>query len=110
MGPRYRPTLAAHQIMSEIARPYINYAAGSQFLNGGQLPKLIYFSCGAGAPVNTRDSSRTPFSKKLSHLKVTITLHFAYYNFCRVHQSLKKTPCMAAGLTDHVWDVKELFS
>ena len=50
------------------------------------------------------------FSKKLSHLKAALTLHFAYYNFCRVHQSLKKTPCMAAGITDHVWSVDELFS
>jgi len=50
------------------------------------------------------------FSKKLSHLKAALTLHFAYYYFCRVHQSLKKTPCMAAGITDHVWSVDELFS
>jgi transposase-like protein/IS1 family transposase len=50
------------------------------------------------------------FSKKLSHLKAAITLHFAYYNYCRVHQSLKKTPCMAAGITDHVWNLAELLS
>jgi IS1 family transposase len=48
------------------------------------------------------------FSKKLSHLKAALTLHFAYYNFCRVHQSLKKTPCMAAGITDHTWTIGEL--
>lgn len=38
------------------------------------------------------------FSKKLSHLKAAITLHFAYYNFCRILQSLKRTPSMAPGL------------
>lgn len=38
------------------------------------------------------------FSKKLTHLKAALALHFAFYNFCRVHQSLKKTPCMAAGI------------
>jgi IS1 family transposase len=48
------------------------------------------------------------FSKSLKHLKAAITLHFAYYNFCRVHQTLKKTPCMAAGITDHIWGVHEL--
>lgn len=48
------------------------------------------------------------FSKKLAHLKAAITLHFAYYNFCRVHQSLKQTPAMAAGLADHVWTLAEL--
>ncbi len=32
----------------------------------------------------------------------------AYYNFCRVHSTIKTTPAVAAGLTDHVWTVKEL--
>lgn len=48
------------------------------------------------------------FSKKLSHLKAAVALHFAYYNFCRVHSSLRVTPAMEAGLTDHVWDIEEL--
>ena len=48
------------------------------------------------------------FSKKLSHLKAAIALHFAYYNFCRVHSSLRVTPAMEAGLTDHVWAIAEL--
>jgi len=38
-----------------------------------------------------------------------IALHFAYYNFCRVHSSLRVTPAMEAGLTDHVWTFAELF-
>jgi len=50
------------------------------------------------------------FSKKLSHLKAAITLHFAYYNFCRIHQTLKATHCMMAGITDHVWPIQELLS
>src|SRR5207248_10450998 len=48
------------------------------------------------------------FSKKLSHLKAAVALHFAYYNFCRVHSSLRVTPVMEAGLTDYVWTVGEL--
>jgi len=48
------------------------------------------------------------FSKKLTHLKAALTLHFAFYNFCRIHQSLKKTPSMAAGIADHVWTIEEL--
>jgi hypothetical protein len=48
------------------------------------------------------------FSKKLSHHKAAIALHFAYYNFCRVHSSLRVTPAMEAGLTDHVWAIAEL--
>lgn len=50
------------------------------------------------------------FSKKLANLKAACALHFAYYNFCRVHSSLRVTPAMEAGLTDHVWTIAELLS
>ena len=39
------------------------------------------------------------FSKKWENLRAAIALHFAYYNFCRVHQTLRVTPAMEAGLT-----------
>jgi hypothetical protein len=48
------------------------------------------------------------FSKKLANLKAAIALHFACYNFCRIHQTLRVTPAMEAGLTDHVWSIAEL--
>ena len=48
------------------------------------------------------------FSKKLDNLKAACALHFAYYNFCRVHSSLRVTPAMQAGVTDHVWTIAEL--
>jgi IS1 family transposase len=48
------------------------------------------------------------FSKKLENLKASVALHFAHYNFVRVHQSLRITPAMAAGLTGHVWEMEEL--
>jgi len=50
------------------------------------------------------------FSKKWENLRAAIALHFAYYNFCRIHQSLRVTPAMEAGLTDHVWELKELLA
>jgi IS1 family transposase len=50
------------------------------------------------------------FSKKLDNLKAAIALHFAYYNICRVHSSLRVTPAMEAGLTDHVWTLAELLT
>ena len=50
------------------------------------------------------------FSKKLSHLKAAIALHFAYYNFCRVHSSLRVTPAMQAGISDHIWTLAELIA
>jgi IS1 family transposase len=50
------------------------------------------------------------FSKKLANLKAAVALHFAYYNFCRIHQTLRVTPGMEAGLTDHVWTIEEQIS
>jgi IS1 family transposase len=50
------------------------------------------------------------FSKKLSHLKAAVALHFAWYNFVRVHKSLRVTPAMESGLTDHVWTMDELIA
>ncbi len=37
-----------------------------------------------------------------------ISLHYMYYNFGRIHQTLKITPAMAAGVTDHVWGLEEI--
>jgi hypothetical protein len=48
------------------------------------------------------------FSKKWENLRAAIALHFAYYNFCRVHQTLRVTPAMEAGIADHVWTIGEL--
>ena len=44
------------------------------------------------------------FSKKLDNHKVACALHFAYYNFCRIHKSPRVTPAMEAGLTDRIMD------
>lgn len=48
------------------------------------------------------------FSKNWRNLKAALALYFAYYNLCRVHQTLRVTPAMRTGLTDHVWSVAEL--
>jgi IS1 family transposase/transposase-like protein len=50
------------------------------------------------------------FSKKLDNLKAACALHFAYYNLCRVHSSLRVTPAMEAGVTDHIWSLQELLT
>jgi hypothetical protein len=39
---------------------------------------------------------------------VTVALYFMYYNFGRVHQTLRVTPAMEAGVSDHVWSVEEI--
>ena len=50
------------------------------------------------------------FSKKWENLQAALALHFAYYNFCRIHGSLRITPAMEAGITEHVWDLSELIA
>lgn len=47
-------------------------------------------------------------SKKIHNHECAIALHFMYYNFCRVHHTLRITPAMAAGLTDHIWSLEEM--
>ncbi len=50
------------------------------------------------------------FSKRLENLVAALWLYFAHYNFVRVHGSLRVTPAMAAGVTDHVWGIEELLN
>jgi IS1 family transposase len=48
------------------------------------------------------------FSKKVENHLYAIGLHHMHYNFCRVHQTLRVTPAMEAGVTDHVWTIEEI--
>ena len=48
------------------------------------------------------------FSKKVENLAHAVSLHFMYYNFARLHRSLRVTPAMEAGVSDHAWSVEEI--
>jgi hypothetical protein len=48
------------------------------------------------------------FSKKVDNLKAAVALHFAHYNFVRVHRTLKVTPAMEAGVTSTLWTLKDI--
>lgn len=48
------------------------------------------------------------FSKKVENHEHAVALHFMHYNFCRVHQTLRVTPAMEAGISNHVWTSKEV--
>jgi IS1 family transposase len=48
------------------------------------------------------------FSKKVENHEHMLALFFCYYNFCRIHQSLRVTPAMQAGVSDHVWELSEM--
>jgi hypothetical protein len=50
------------------------------------------------------------FSKKISNHGHAVALHFMHYNFCRVHQTLRVTPAMEAGIADHIWSIEEVVS
>ncbi len=48
------------------------------------------------------------FSKKIENHAAAVALHFMHYNFARIHKTLRVTPAMEAGLTDHVWSYEEI--
>lgn len=48
------------------------------------------------------------FSKKVENHIHAISLHFMYYNFCRIHKTLKVTPAMEAKVTDRLWDIEDI--
>jgi len=48
------------------------------------------------------------FSKKIENYEQMIAIYFMHYNFRRIHQSLRVTPAMEAGIADHVWSLEEI--
>jgi len=50
------------------------------------------------------------FSKKVQDLEAAVALHYMHYNFCRIHQTLRVTPAMEAGVATHVWSLEEIIA
>ena len=50
------------------------------------------------------------FSKKIDNHIAAVATYFMHYNFCRIHQTLRVTPAMAAGVTDHVWEIEDVIA
>ena len=48
------------------------------------------------------------FSKKIENHAAMVAIHAVHYNFARIHKTLRITPAMAAGLSDHVWTLEEI--
>jgi hypothetical protein len=76
--------------------------------------KNLHVDCGAEQPQHadghqgdSRDL-RTASRKSGRTTGAAVALWFTFYNFCRVHRSLRVTPAMEAKITDHVWSVREL--
>jgi hypothetical protein len=79
---------------------------------GNPDPKHISTSYAERQNLRMRMSMRrfltNAFSKKVENHEAAIALHFMYYNFCRVHQTLRVTPAMEAGVANHVWTFEEI--
>jgi len=48
------------------------------------------------------------FSKKIENFRAAVALHYAYYNFCKLHKTIRCTPAMEAGVTSSQWTVRQL--
>lgn len=86
----------------------------STIINGNPNPKFISTSLVESNNLVMRMAVRrltrltNAFSKKLANLKAALALHFAHYNFVKIHGSLRVTPAMEAGVTGRLWELREL--
>lgn len=83
-------------------------------VQGSPDPRYISTSFVERQNLNMRMSMRrftrltNAFSKKIANHEEAIAMHFMYYNFVRIHQSLRMTPAMASGVTSKLWDVEDI--
>lgn len=86
----------------------------TQIVSGRPQQKLISTSLVERQNLSVRMANRrftrktNAFSKKLVNLQHSVALHYVWYNFCRIHQTLRVTPAMQLGLSNHVWTLEEL--
>ena len=110
------------KVYSDSGQPDTRYSPGQMVdlrtipITGNPNPQLISTSHIERQNLTMRMQLRrftrltNAFSKKLVNLKAALALHFAHYNFCRVHSSLRVTPAMAAGVEERVWELEELMN
>ncbi len=91
-------------------------SSNTEVIKGNPNPKYISTSFVERQNLTMRMSIRrftrltNAFSKKVENHAAAVALHFMYYNFCRVHQTLRVTPAMAAGISQHVWEIGEIIA
>jgi IS1 family transposase len=94
--------------------PAICIGAKKRRITGKPNPKHISTSFAERANLTMRMHMRrftrltNAFSKKVENHVAAVALHTMYYNFVRVHQTLKITPAMAAGVTDRLWEISDI--
>jgi hypothetical protein len=57
-----------------------------------------------------RQAASDARKRKLANLKASVALHYAHYNFVRIHRTFRMMPAMAAGVSDRLWSVEELIA
>jgi IS1 family transposase len=109
-----------HKIFGASNEPETRYSpatcigADMKVVSGNPDPKLVTTSFVERQNLTMRMSMRrftrltNGFSKKLENHAAAVALYFMYYNFCRVHQTLRVTPAMEAGIAEHVWSIEEI--
>ncbi len=108
------------KLYSESGQPDTRYSPGEIVdarpipIQGNPKPRLISTSHIERQNLTIRMQLRrftrltNAFSKKLENLKAALSLHFAWYNFCRIHASLRVTPAMASGVCSELWSLERL--
>ncbi len=111
----YESDLAARKAQHRYSPGRIT-ASEKRIVSGDPDPDRIYTSFVERTNLTVRMSQRrftrltNGFSKKIQNHRAAVALFAAHYNFCRVHETLRMTPAMASGLTDHVWSIAELLT
>lgn len=110
-GPSYEGTKGSAERRYS---PAVCIGAVKVPISGNPDPKHISTSYAERNNLNVRMHSRrmtrltNAFSKKIENHRYAMALHFLYYNFVRVHQTLKMSPAMAAGVTKRLWEMKDV--
>lgn len=94
--------------------PAVCVGASKNIVSGSPEDRHISTSYAERSNLTLRMGSRrftrltNAFSKKLENHAIAVSLHMMHYNFARIHKTLRITPAMAAGVTDHVWSLEEI--
>lgn len=81
---------------------------GEDLIDGIEMEgAALWNSCGVGGHGGMITGCSRSFQKARTYAH-NVALHFMHYNYCRIHQTLRVTPSMQAGLMDHVWEIVEL--
>lgn len=94
--------------------PALCIGAEKKRISGSPFPELVSTSHAERNNLTIRMQSRrftrltNAFSKSVENHRLAVAIHFVHYNFARIHSAIRVTPAMAAGLSDHVWELADI--